>query len=116
MVGAQGQATCFFEINGLAGSGQQKVPMNIYRFSLLSHVPAKGWGPTWEASMAAALEIRMDRLQGWIEDSTTIPLELEYRLSCIAAARTEEIELAQDMLFQRGINREPELAKGTDED
>lgn len=59
--------------------------------------------------MAAALNVHVDRVHAWIEDPTAIPLDLEYKLSAIAAARTEEIELVQAMLCQRGLNRKAEF-------
>jgi hypothetical protein len=69
------------------------------------------WGPTWEPMMAVALEVSNEKLQTWIEDPTLIPLGIEQKLSYVAKARTEEIDLAQAMLFQRGISRKPELGE-----
>jgi hypothetical protein len=66
------------------------------------------WGSTWEPMMAAALEVSNEKIQGWIEDPTTIPGDLEQKLSYIAKARSEEVELAQAMLFQQGLNRSRE--------
>lgn len=63
------------------------------------------WGNTWEFYMASALNVSIDKLRGWVEDPTTIPQELEYKLSRIADDRTHDIELAQSMMFERGLRR-----------
>jgi hypothetical protein len=74
------------------------------------------WGPLWEPCMAAALNVTNDRLQSWIEDPTAIPSEIEKQLVDIAVVRIEEIELAQAMVIERGINREALFGEGTEED
>lgn len=63
------------------------------------------WGNTWEFYMASALGISIDKLRGWVGDPSTIPAELEYKLSKIADERTHDIELAQSMMFERGLKR-----------
>lgn len=63
------------------------------------------WGNTWEFYMASALGVHIDVLRGWVEDPTKIPQELELKLSKIADTRTEDIQLVQSMLFERGLNR-----------
>lgn len=63
------------------------------------------WGHGWEIEMAIALGVHIDVLRGWVEDPTKIPQEIEVKLSKVADGRTEEIELAQGMMFARGINR-----------
>ena len=72
------------------------------------------WGPLWEPCMAAALNISNDKLQSWIEDPTTIPRGIEKVLADIAGVRMEEIELAQGMVTERGINRKALFEEGGD--
>lgn len=65
------------------------------------------WGTGWVEHIADALELPIEQVQGWEQDPTTIPAEMEDRLREIGAGRLEEIQIMLAQMAETGLRRQP---------